>query len=158
MADDAIKSPGGQAVFYATGSRGPHWIPYASQVVLLGMQQGLPYDSGSNAVEGHPTTPSQQQPLPGILRDILWLVEEGTNIFSIDCLFTGEAPRVIIRSDVTLGFPDDIILVASSTVVWQTISTTLISPARGVFAVWRQRTDIDPNNTLFWDNLRTRVI
>ena len=108
--------------------------------------------------EGNPEAPCQRQPLQSVLRDLLWLVEEGTNILSLDVQYAGTPPRMILKQDASLGLATDVILSPATTTDWTTISTVFTSPQRGVVRVWRQRLDNDLLNGLFWDNLRTRVV
>lgn len=109
----------------------------------------------ANTAEGNPTQPSQAHPRASILKDIFWRVVAGLNTLTIDCKYTGAAPRLIVKQDPIKGLMADTIYTAPSGTGWVTITVTFISTTAGVVNVWRERTETDISKVLYWDNLLT---
>ena len=109
----------------------------------------------ANTAQGNPTQPSQEQPRAGILKDIFWRVVAGLNTLTIDCKYTGAAPRLIVKQDPIRGIMADTLYAAPSGDGWVTITVTLVIPTAGVVNVWRERTEKDIGKVLYWDNLLT---
>jgi hypothetical protein len=121
----------------------------------IGAQSPLLMGAAQDTTQGNPTQPSQSHPRPGIFKDIFWRVTAGSRTFSIDVLYTGTAPCIIVKRNPAVGLQEDVTVTAGAGPGWVTISQSFTATATGVVAVWRQRTDSDLTHVLNWDNVRT---
>jgi len=125
-------------------------------MVDTGHPDGFQADATRNDASGNPAAPSQSQPRPGTLKDIIWKVRTGARKLSIDCNYGGgnPAPRLIIKANPALGVPADVIKAAPALSGWVTVSIEVAVYATGVLWVWRERTDRRLAVSHLWDNIR----
>ena len=137
------------------GTVAGNFTPFFLGIDLGGATDPLLAFAGRNDTEGTPTPPSQQHPRPGTLKDIFWRVVDGINTLTIDCKYTGQAPRVIVKQAPALGLQTDYSLGAPAGTDWVTITIVVTIVGTGVLQVWRERLESDLSKSLYWDRLIT---
>lgn len=110
--------------------------------------------AGRSGSEGNPAAPSQAQVFPSMLRGIRWRVTAGARSFSIDAKYPNTAPRLHFRNNPSIGLSTPVTVTGEAgDDTWKTLNYNFTALDTGVIEVWRERTDENICQALYWDNI-----